>query len=137
MSIDATDPTGPADASTADAADTGPAADTGSTEAVADASVAADTGSTEGAGDASDTAPEVVVVPVKKFEVNITLDDLLTKMSEQADSMAAPDSGEGLEPDVAERLQRLSQLAGQLKAELSQVDSTVVSRLTLRRPAAG
>ena len=95
-----------------------------------------DTGASSDAN-STDGTPEVVVVPVNKFQVNISFDDLLTKMSEEAESAAAPDSGEALETDAAERLQRLGELARQLKTELSQVDPAMMNRFKQRRSTSG
>ena len=91
------------------------------------------TGPQPGAAVSGEDATEVVVVPVKKYEVNITLDDLLSKISEQAGSMAAAGDQEALDPETAQRLQRLSELAGQLRAEMGAVEPSVMSRLAQRR----
>ena len=85
----------------------------------------------------SDEAPEVVVVPVKRFDVNVTLEDMLARMSEQAGRMASPESGEDLAPEVVERLRRLSEVAGELRSELAQIDPGVLDRLAQRRATSG
>lgn len=91
-----------------------------------------------------DETPEVVEVPVKKFEVNITLEDLLTRMSEQAGAMAQTGGTANVQADVAapvdasqqaevvQHLQRLSDLAGQLRdavSRINQLDPTLLGRL--------
>ena len=88
-------------------------------------------------GAESDETPEVVVVPVRRFDINITLEDMLTRMSEQAGRMASPESGENLAPEVVERLQRLSAVAGELRSELSQIEPSVLDRLAQRRATSG
>jgi hypothetical protein len=85
----------------------------------------------------TEEAPEVVVVPVKRFDVNITLDDMLTRMSEQADRFASPESGEDLAPEIVERLRRLSAVAGELRSELRQIEPSVLNRLAQRRATSG
>ena len=97
----------------------------------------------------TDETPEVVEVPVKKFEVNITLDDLLTRMSEQAGRVAqariaaagqgevaaraAAAQPEGGQPsDATQHLQRLSELAAQLRetvSQINQLEPTLLSQL--------
>jgi hypothetical protein len=64
----------------------------------------------------TDDTEEIVEVPVKKFEVGFTLSDMLARVGEQADSVAES------EPDAAENLRRLAELARQLNAELIELD---------------
>jgi hypothetical protein len=86
-----------------------------------------------GSATGGEDVAEVIAVPVKKFEVNITLDDLLSKISERAGSMAAAGDQEGLDPDTAQRLQRLSEVAEQLRTEMGRIEPAVMSRLAQRR----
>ena len=77
----------------------------------------------------TEETPEIVDVPVKRFDVSFTLDDLLARVSEQAAGEAQAD------PEVAENLQRISELARQLKDELAhvnQVKPSVLARLKQR-----
>jgi hypothetical protein len=77
----------------------------------------------------TEETPEIVDVPVKRFDVSFTLEDLLARVSEQAAGEAQAD------PEVAENLQRISELARQLKDELAhvnQVKPSVLARLKQR-----
>ncbi len=95
----------------------------------------------------AEDAPEVIDVPVKQFAVNITLDSVLTTLMQQADTLAQPgpagisrlavtgdsvataDAGDPSQSDVAQRLQRMRDLASQLKEELNQLDPNVLTQL--------
>jgi hypothetical protein len=87
--------------------------------------------------------PDVVEIPVRQFQVNITLEDMLARI-EQAGTLiqaaqpppdqlaAAPETAASPPPDVMERLQRLGELARQLREEIGQLnqqDPTLLGRL--------
>lgn len=88
--------------------------------------------------------PPVIMVPVKKYDVNLTLDDILTPLTQTADHAAPPAAGAGPDevsrlavtgsaaanPELAQHLQTLSQLASQLKdvvSKINQIDPTVLA----------
>ncbi|HUB63035.1 MAG TPA: hypothetical protein VL996_01055 [Methylocella sp.] len=72
-----------------------------------------------------------VIVPVKRYDVNLTLDDIVTPLldvaSHQASARTADaDKAAELEP----HLRRLSELAAQLKAvvgEINRIDPTLLA----------
>jgi hypothetical protein len=80
----------------------------------------------------SDTGPRRIVVPVAPEDVTITLDDILDALTQQAGSMAGAGQPPQLAPAVGDRLQRLGQLAVEMKSvlgELATVDPTVHAQL--------
>lgn len=60
---------------------------------------------------------EVIEVPVQKVEVKLTLDDLLTALTQHASSLAT--DTEHTSPETAAQLNQLSQLASQIKSKIS------------------
>ena len=97
---------------------------------------------------ATDTTPgpddQDVVPELKKYSVNLTLGDLFTTLSErprvivqaaQADqgtTTAQPTLLPSLHPDVMQHLQRISELADELRAEITlinQIDPDALNRL--------
>lgn len=66
--------------------------------------------------------PEVTVVPVKRYDVNLTLEDVLTPLVQMSSrqSLAAP--GAELDPQVAEHVRKLSELASQLKEVVVEIN---------------
>lgn len=91
--------------------------------------------------------PQVTMVPVKRYDVALTLDDLLTPLTQTASKPAqagAPPADRTLaeaapgaaNPELAQHLQTLSDLAGQLKdvvSKINQIDPTVLAP-TPRQP---
>jgi hypothetical protein len=76
--------------------------------------------------------PQVIQVPVKKHEVNLTLDDFVTALSEKTRSLAQAGPGAAPDPEVVQHLQQLSELASQLKdvvSHINQIDPTLLTRL--------
>lgn len=85
----------------------------------------------------SDPTPEVVQVPVTRYDVNLTLDDILTPLAQKGVSPPPAGQGATTNPELAQHLQTLSTLAGQLKdvvGKINQLDPTVLSA-TQRRPS--
>jgi hypothetical protein len=69
---------------------------------------------------AKDPEYELVEVPVtKKIEVNITLDDLLAALAQQASSLSS--SAHQAPPQVLDRLKQLGQLAHDMRAQVGQL----------------
>jgi hypothetical protein len=85
-----------------------------------------------------DETPEVVMVPVKRYDVNLTIDDILTPLADiksRLDSSAAGADSPQLEP----HLLRLSELASQLKevvGQINRINPDVLTSLGKRRPSA-
>ena len=78
----------------------------------------------------ADEVPQVIQVPVKKHEVNLTLDDFLTALSEKTGSLAQ--AGAAPNPEVVQHLKQLNTLASQLKdvvSHINQIDPTLLTRL--------
>jgi hypothetical protein len=87
----------------------------------------------------TDSAPEPddEIPEYKKYQVNLTLDNLLTNLAERprlvvearaATQGIAPD----MHPDIAQHLQRISELASELLQEINainQIDPDILSRL--------
>ena len=68
-----------------------------------------------------DESSEVTLVPVKRYDVNLTLDEILTPLVELAGRQAAGLSGAEL-AQVEPHLRRLSELSGQLKEVARQIN---------------
>ena len=76
-------------------------------------------------------APKVVMVPVKRYDINLTLHDILTPLTQMAQAGQAPSAG----PDVQQHVQQLSDLAGQLRGERSLGDGSAGRRRPGHRSA--
>lgn len=60
--------------------------------------------------------PNVVMVPVKRFDLNLTLqDDILTPLSQMADKLAADAAQGKVDPAIQAHAQQASTLAAQLR----------------------
>lgn len=81
---------------------------------------------------------EVTLVPVKRYDVNLTLDEILTPLVELAARQAATLSGSEL-ARLEPHLRRLSELAGQLKEVVRQINEINPAVLAPqgRRPSGG
>lgn len=68
----------------------------------------------------NDAEYELVEVPVqKKIEVNITLDDLLAALAQQANSLTS--GAQQAPPQVLDRLRQLGQLAHEMRGQVGQL----------------
>lgn len=68
-----------------------------------------------------DDSSEITLVPVKRYDVNLTLEEILSPLVELAGRQAALLSG----PDLARlepHLRRLSELSGELKEVVRQIN---------------
>jgi hypothetical protein len=79
--------------------------------------------------------PKVIQVPVKRYDINLTLDDILTpltqmsaRLSAQAKAAYAPGS------DVHQHVQQLSELARQLKDVIDRINKADPSLLAPTNP---
>ncbi|HEX3398694.1 MAG TPA: hypothetical protein VHT74_00065 [Acetobacteraceae bacterium] len=78
-------------------------------------------------------APKVVMVPVKRYDINLTLHDILTPLTQMAQAGQAPSAG----PDVQQHVQQLSDLAGQLRDvvnRLNKVDPSLLAPTPRKDP---
>ena len=79
--------------------------------------------------------PDDEVAPLKKYEVNVTLDHFVGRLAERSLSIAQALSGPqatDLNPELAPHLQRISELANELQAEINlvtQIDPDALNRL--------
>jgi len=88
----------------------------------------------------TDSAPEPgdEIPEFKKFQVNVTLDNLLTNLVERPRLVVEARAGAtqgivpDMHPDIAQHLQRISELASELLQEINainQIDPDILSRL--------
>ena len=87
-----------------------------------------------------DTTPQITMVPVKRYDVNLSLDDILTPLTQTA-SQVNSDSrvGAALDPEVVQHLQTFTDLVTQLKdvvAHINQIDSTLLASKSGPTPGA-
>jgi hypothetical protein len=92
---------------------------------------------------ATDDVPKIVQVPVKRYDVNLTLEDILTPLTQlsahRAQQRAASvQSSEAVQSsEMDQHLQQLSDLARQLKDVISRIneaDPTVLAPTTQGQP---
>ena len=79
--------------------------------------------------------PDDEVAPLQKYQVNVTLDHFVSRLAERSLSIAQALSGpqaSDLNPELAPHLQRISELANELQAEINlvtQIDPDALNRL--------
>jgi hypothetical protein len=81
-------------------------------------------------------SPEVIEIQVTQHQLNLTLDDFLNPLIEKPrlfiQAAPGPSLLPDLHPDIAQHLQRISDLASELKAEIdliNQIDPDALNRL--------
>jgi hypothetical protein len=87
----------------------------------------------------AESTPQVALVPVKRYDVNLTLDDLLTPLTQTAARLTQAGPGAAATPELAQHLQTLSDLAGQIKevvGKINQIDPTMLSPTPQQPPKA-
>ena len=87
----------------------------------------------------AESTPQVALVPVKRYDVNLTLDDLLTPLTQTAAKLTQAGPGAAATPELAQHLQTLSDLAGQIKevvGKINQIDPTMLSPTPQQPPKA-
>jgi hypothetical protein len=67
--------------------------------------------------------PPVVMVPVKRYDVTLTLDDILTPLAQTAANLNEAKFASAADPTVAAHLQKFTDLVSQLKDVAGQIDS--------------
>jgi hypothetical protein len=79
----------------------------------------------------TDDTPQVIMVPVKRYDVVLTLDDILTPLTQTAASLSAAGMiGTDADPQVAEHLQRFTDLVTQLQdvvGRINQLDPSLLA----------
>ncbi|HEY0580997.1 MAG TPA: hypothetical protein VGE94_02385 [Chloroflexota bacterium] len=84
----------------------------------------------------SDNPTNVILVPVKRYDVNLTLEDILTPLTQTtapAEPAAAPTliaADTAATPELAQLLRQLADLAAQMKyvvAQINRIDPTVLA----------
>jgi hypothetical protein len=83
---------------------------------------------------ATDQSPQVIMVPVKRYDVNLTLDDILTPLTQTSGHVARAPLGKTLDPEVAQLLRKFTDLVTQLKDVVNQINKIDPSLLA---PKAG
>jgi hypothetical protein len=78
-----------------------------------------------------DTTPQITMVPVKRYDINLTLDDILTPLTQTASRLNTTGTvGAATDPAVAQHLQTFTDLVTQLKdvvARINQIDPTLLA----------
>jgi hypothetical protein len=63
------------------------------------------------------------MVPVKRYDVTLTLDDILTPLTQTAANLNQANFASAADPTVAAHLQKFTDLVSQLKDVAGQIDS--------------
>jgi ABC-type transporter Mla subunit MlaD len=77
-----------------------------------------------------DTSAQITMVPVKRYDVNLTLDDILNPLTQTASNLNTGRVGAALDPEVAQHLQTFTDLVTQLRdvvARINQIDPTLLA----------
>ena len=77
----------------------------------------------------SDT-PQVTMVQVKRYDITITLDDILTPLTQTAANLTQGRVGAALDPEVAQHLQTFTDLVTQLRdvvQKLNAIDPSLLA----------
>ncbi len=71
----------------------------------------------------TDDTPQITMVPVKRYDVTLTMDDILTPLSQTTTHLnVAGIVGGATDPEVAQLLERFNDLVAQLKDVVSQIN---------------
>lgn len=81
----------------------------------------------------NDNAREIQMVEVKRYDINLTLDDILTPLTQTAANLRQAGLGRALDPEVAEHLDRFNDLVNQLKEVVGHIDQ-LDSSLLVSKP---
>jgi hypothetical protein len=87
----------------------------------------------------NDATPQIKMVSVKRYDINLTLDDILTPLTQTAAQVNTGRVGAALDPEVAQHLQTFTDLVSQLKdvvAQINQIDPTVLASKSAPPPSA-
>lgn len=90
------------------------------------------TSDTSGATSSSVPGAQVILVPVKRYDVTLTLNDILIPLTQTAANLSQARTGAVMDPHVAEHLQRFTDLVTQIKDVVAQIDQIDPSLLASR-----
>jgi hypothetical protein len=80
---------------------------------------------------ATDDTLQVIMVPVKRYDITLTLDDILIPLTQTASNLAqAAAPRAALDPEVAQHLQTFTNLVTQLKdvvSRINQIDPSLLA----------
>jgi hypothetical protein len=89
---------------------------------------------------ATDETPQVTMVPVKRYDVTLTMDDILSPLSQTTTHLnTAGMVGAATDPEVAQLLQQFNELVSQLKdvvTKINQIDPTLLASKSGPPPSA-
>jgi hypothetical protein len=68
-------------------------------------------------------APNIVMVPVKRYDINLTLHDILTPLTQMSASLAQAVPGPVPGSDIHQHVQQLSDLARQLRDVVDRINA--------------
>jgi hypothetical protein len=68
-------------------------------------------------------SPYVQMVEVKRYDISLTLEDILNPLIQTASRVTQAAPGAALDPEVAQHLQRFTELVTQLKDVVTQINS--------------
>jgi hypothetical protein len=67
-------------------------------------------------------APKVVMVPVKRYDINILLEDILAPLTKMSASLDLDKAGAAAGTDIHQHVQQLSDLARQLHSVVDRIN---------------
>lgn len=79
---------------------------------------------------ATDNSSQVIMVPVKRYDVTLTLDDIMTPLTRTGGHLTKGRVGKALDPEVAQLLHKFTDLVTQLKDvvnQLNQIDPSLLA----------
>jgi hypothetical protein len=71
---------------------------------------------------ALEVKPDTVMVPVRKYKVEMTWDDVLTPLIHATAAQASLAEGEAQHPELSRHVEKLRELAGQLKDTVNEIN---------------
>jgi hypothetical protein len=81
----------------------------------------------------TEEAPNIIEVPVKRYDVNLTLDDILTPLMQMSERQRQARTAAAPSPELDQLLQQLGDLARQLKEVVNRVNQADPTLLTPTR----
>jgi hypothetical protein len=70
------------------------------------------------------------MVPVKRYDVTLTLDDILTPLTKTASNLTQAGQGAAMNPEAAQHLQKFTELVTQLQdvvSHINQIDPSLLA----------
>ena len=81
--------------------------------------------------------PNVIMVPVKRYDINISLDQILTPLTQMSASLAQKTAAPAPGSDLHQHVQQLSDIAHQLKdvvGRINAADSSLLAPGPTKKP---